>query len=142
LYTTEAVDDTLQLVANTLLMENNDIETKFVKDGTIIRLSSSDESITVRGETGTMTKLDVDLVKLKADDSPGVPSSSKRMLNELGPLPQFVNNLCVFIESARECLMIEAEEKASSSQTQTDHASPIEKKIMKGWHRSGWISVQ
>jgi len=142
LYTAAPADNTLQLVASTILLENEDIETKFVKDGTIIRLSSSDESITVRGETGTMTKLDVDLVKLKADDSPGESSSSKRMLNDLEPLPRFVNNLCVFIESARECLMIEAEDE-SSSQTQTDYAYPLEKKVvMKGWHRSDWISVQ
>jgi len=141
LYTTAAADNTLQLVASTMLMENEDIETKFVKDGTIIRLSSSDESITVRGETGTITKLDVDWVKLKADDTP-VPSSSKRMFNDLGPLPRFVNDLCLFIESARECLlMIEAEEKASSL-TQTDHTYPVKKIVMNGWHRSGWISVQ
>ena len=141
LYTAGTADDTPQLVANTLLMENDDIETKFVKDGTIIRLSSSDESITVRGETGTVTKLDVDLIKLKNDDSP-VPPSSKRMLNELEPLPQFVNNLCVFIESVRECLMIEAKEASSHIQTDHRYPLPLERKIvMAGWHRSDWISV-
>mmetsp|Transcript_19266 Transcript_19266/g.41776 ORF Transcript_19266/g.41776 Transcript_19266/m.41776 type:complete len:897 (-) Transcript_19266:1846-4536(-) len=148
LYTTN--NNTLQesLFAKTMVMENGplaDIETSFV-DGTTIRLSSSDGKITVKGEHGT-SQLDIDqkhfFSALKADRSSS-PSRNGMIPQLLPPLHTFVHYLCMFIESARECLLLEQrlDSRHLGCQKMNHDAYPsVRKVITHDWHRDGWVVI-
>ena len=148
--------------AKTMLMGNEplpDVKTLFA-DGTTIQLSSADGSITVEGDHGT-SQLEINrelfFSSLRADRSPP-PSQGGMITGVLRPLPKFVRNLCLFIESARECLLIEdrvnlllggrtgvsavrplAQADVGSRETNHDLHPVVKKIIMHGWRREQWV---
>ena len=138
-----SISEKKDMFAETKLQENNppDIESRFV-DGTVVRLSTADRNITVKGEHG-ITEFDVDPKRfiqiMKADRSPLSTPSNKMFLHTNEPLPNFVNYLCVFMESARECLLIE--KNLDSRQLTNDAYPPVKKMIMLGWHRDDWTEI-
>jgi hypothetical protein len=147
--------------AKTMLMGNEplpDVKTVFA-DGTIIQLSSSEGSITVEGDHGTsQLEINQDLFfsSLRADRSPS-PSCSGMITGVLRPLPKFVHNLCLFIESARECLLLKDHlnlllgghtgvspvgplTHAHVGSRETSDSYPVARKfVMHGWRREQWV---
>ena len=140
LYTTsnETADNTSQheLFAKTMLMIENDIQATFA-DGTTVRLSSSDGIITVKRNHGSTSQFKVDSAKfistLKADRPPPPPNSSN--MNGIFHHQIFVNYLCVFMESSRECLLID-------NDTQLAAYPSVKKVAMQGWHREEWTAMR
>jgi len=148
--------------AKTMLMGNEplpNVRTLFA-DGTIIQFSSADGSITVEGEHGT-SQLEINQERffslLRADRSPP-PSCSGMITGDLRPLPKFVHNLCLFIESARECLLLEdrlnlllgghngvspvlplAQAHVGPRETNHDLYPVVRKIVMHGWRREQWV---
>ncbi|KAL3759876.1 hypothetical protein ACHAWU_007620 [Discostella pseudostelligera] len=121
----------------TMLMENDpvgDIQTEF-NDETIIRLSSADGNITVKGKDRT-TRFNIDpnrfFAELRADRTRS-PSCQRTMPQFLTPSQMFVHHLCIFIESARECLMFE------SRQCGNDAYPAVRKLEMHGWQQNEWV---
>jgi len=149
-------------IAKTMLMGNEpfpDVKTLFA-DGTTIQLSSADGSITVEGDHGT-SQLDINQERffssLRADRSPP-PSCSGMITGVLRPSPKFVDNLCLFIESARECLLLEdrfnlllgghagvspvrplAQAHVGPRETNHDLYPVVRKIVMHGWRREHWV---
>ena len=149
-------------IAKTMLMGNEpfpDVKTLFA-DGTIIQLSSADGSITVEGDHGT-SQLEINQERffssLRADRSPP-PSCSGMITGVLRPSPKFVDNLCLFIESARECLLLEdrfnlllgghagvspvrplAQAHVGPRETNHDLYPVVRKIVMHGWRREHWV---
>lgn len=149
-------------IAKTMLMGNEpfpDVKTLFA-DGTIIQLSSADGSITVEGDHGT-SQLEINQERffssLRADRSPP-PSCSGMITGILRPSPKFVDNLCLFIESARECLLLEdrfnlllgghvgvspvrplAQAHVGPRETNHDLYPVVRKIVMHGWRREHWV---
>jgi hypothetical protein len=124
-------------IAKTMLMENDpggDIQTEF-NDGTIIRLSSADGNITVKGKDRT-TRFNVDpnqfFAELRADRTRST-SCKRTMPQFLTPSQMFVHHLCIFIESARECIMFE------SRQCGNDAYPAVRKLEMHGWYQDEWV---
>ncbi len=149
-------------IAKTMLMGNEpfpDVKTLFA-DGTTIQLSSADGSITVEGDHGT-SQLEINQERffssLRADRSPP-PSCSGMITGVLRPSPKFVDNLCLFIESARECLLLEdrfnlllgghagvspvrplAQAHVGPRETNHDLYPVVRKIVMHGWRREHWV---
>ncbi|KAL3761820.1 hypothetical protein ACHAW5_001928 [Stephanodiscus triporus] len=144
-------------LAKTMLMGNDplpDIETEFA-DGTTIRLSSVHGRLTVKGDHGT-SQLEINQERffssLRADRSPP-PSCGGAIPGFLKPSPKFVHNLCLFIESARECLLLgdrlylllgghtgpTAQARLGSRQTNHDYYPVVRKIVMYGWRREEWV---
>jgi serine/threonine protein kinase len=150
-------------VAKTMLMGNDplgDIKTEFA-DGTTVWLSSADGCITIEGDQGT-SKLEIDQVRffcsLRADRSPSL--SCGGMPGLLKPLPKFVHNLCLFMESARECLLLGdrlnhlfggytgvpsvrplAQAHPTGIRQSTCNSFPVVRKyILNGWRREDWVA--
>ena len=77
---------------------------------------------------------------MKAVRSPlSTPSNNGIFLRTNEPLPKFVNYLCVFMESARECLLIE--KNLDSRQRIHDAYPSVKKIVMLGWHRDDWTEI-
>lgn len=126
--------------AKTTLMENDpvgDIQTEF-GDGTIIRLSSADGIIVVKGKNDRSTSIAVDPNRFFAElraDRPRLPCSRRDEVPQslLPPSQIFIHHLCIFIESARECLLFESRHSSSD-------AYPVVRKLnMLGWNHDQWI---
>jgi hypothetical protein len=136
LYTTNESHSS-DYVAKTMLMENDpigDIQTEF-DDGTIIRLSSVDGIITVKGEDRS-TRLVIDPNRFFAELKAERPSPSCRreeVHRTLNPSQLFIHHLCIFLESARECLLYES---LHSSNTYP----AVRKFDMHGWHQGEWVA--
>ncbi|KAL3817431.1 hypothetical protein ACHAXA_011060 [Cyclostephanos tholiformis] len=144
-------------VAKTMLMGNDplaDIKSEFA-DGTTIWLSSADGCITIKGDQGS-SKLEIDqgifFSLLKADRSPAPSSCGGMIPGLLKPMPKFVHNLCLFTESARECLLLEDRLNHSlGGCTGITQVSPpahahagysfpvVQKYLMRGWRRENWV---
>lgn len=145
LYTTlnDTADNTSQheLFAKTMLMIENDIQTTFA-DGTTVRLSSSDGIITVKRNHESTSQFKVDSAKfistLKADRPLPPPNSSN--MNGIFHHQIFVNYLCVFMESARECLLID--DPICNDTQIVAYPAVVKKVAMQGWHREEWTAMR
>lgn len=134
--------------AKTMLMgidKPTDIKTEF-SDGSTIRLSLADGRITVVGDHGTShIKIDVKRVFSSLRSSRQSSSACCGMFPTLPKKNLFVHKLCLFIESTRECLILDGRltpslgRRSLAQAHDLDSNTVVKKYIMHGWRREEWV---
>jgi hypothetical protein len=135
----------IESYAKTMLMgvdQPTDIKTEFA-DGSTIHLTLADGRIAVVGEHGT-SHMTIDVKRVFSLLGSSRQSSSASCCEMFHALPKknmFVHKLCLFIESARECLILHKRMTGRPlAQLDDLEANPVVRKyIMHGWRREEWV---
>ena len=147
--TSSQLSHSIDSYAKTMLMgidQPTDIKTEFA-DGSTIHLSLADGRITVVGDNGT-SHMTIDVKRVFSSLGPSRQSSSASCCGMFSTLPKknvFVHKLCLFIESARECLILDKRMNPSlggcslAQAHDLDSNTVIRKYIMHGWRREEWV---
>ena len=147
--TSSQLPHSIDSYAKTMLMgidQPTDIKTEFA-DGSTIHLSLADGRITVVGDNGT-SHMTIDVKRVFSSLGSSRQSSSASCCGMFSTLPKknvYVHKLCLFIESARECLILDKRMNPSlggrslAQAHDLDSNTVIRKYIMHGWRREEWV---
>jgi hypothetical protein len=138
----------IESYVKTMLMgvdQPTDINTEFA-DGSTIHLTLADGRITVVGEHGT-SHMTIDVKRVFSSLGSSRQSSSASCCEMFPALPKnmFVHKLCLFIESARESLILHKRMTPSlggrplEKVDDLDSNTVVRKYIMHGWRREEWV---